>query len=105
MKRTVVIKSTVSTDLHLRDSADFVFNLVETYSENEIQMDFSDIQSISRSFAHQYLTRKKASKKIISEVNTPENVEKMFRAVKKTMTSSSRPRVKDLDSIHFTTIP
>ena len=50
-------------------------------AENKMQIDFSDVLSISRSFAHQYVTRRKKSQKRITEINLPENVEKMFRVV------------------------
>lgn len=83
MKSTtkIMIKESVSVDLALRDSADAFFDSLESLPQKEIIVDFSAIKSISRSFAHEYITRKNQSKKNISETNVPENVRKMFQVV------------------------
>ena len=47
----------------------------------KIYIDFSEIKSISRSFAHEYSNRKKKTTKLITEINMLENIEKMFRIV------------------------
>lgn len=77
------IKDAISSDLALRDSANSFFDLIESKKfSDDIQVDFSDIKSISRSFAHQYLQRKSACKKEVEEINVPENISKMFEIIK-----------------------
>lgn len=64
-------------------------------------MDFSEIKSISRSFAHQYLIRKRASKKKITEINIPSSVAKMFSIVD---SSTKKDQIVDPDSVQLMTI-
>ena|ERR1051326_3772479 len=86
--RVIYIKSAISADLALRNRADSFFDLLEKYQESQLTLDFTDVRSISRSFAHQYLVRKAASKKMIKEVRKPDHVEKMFNVVKNATTKS-----------------
>ena len=44
-------------------------------------IDFKNFRSISRSFAHEYLSQKRMLKKAIIEINIPPNVQKMFNVV------------------------
>lgn len=81
MMKAVRIREAVSEDLALRDSANRFFDEIEGYPEAAIAIDFRGIRSISRSFAHQYMTRKHQSTKSISEANVPQNVNSMFRVV------------------------
>jgi len=83
MKSTIklMIKEQISVDLALRDSADTFFDYVESIPQREIVIDFNHVKSISRSFAHEYLTRKNHSKKNVTEINVPDNVKKMFYVV------------------------
>lgn len=77
----VMIKEQISVDLALRDSASAFFDYLESIPQKEIVVDFSSIKSISRSFAHEYITRKNNSKKSITETSVPENVKKMFYVI------------------------
>lgn len=73
----IFIVEKLSPDLALRDNADRLFDSFES----DTLIDFKNVKSISRSFAHQYQLRKnKFSKKII-EKNVPTNVKKMFKIV------------------------
>lgn len=76
------IREQISVDLALRDSASALFNRFELLSTKEVIIDFKGVKSISRSFAHEYITKKKNSSKNILEINIPENVRKMFDVVK-----------------------
>ena len=78
---TIIIKERISVDLALRNSADIFFDYLESNPQKEIIVDFNGIKSISRSFAHEYITRKNQSKKSITETNVSENVKKMFYVV------------------------
>ncbi len=44
-------------------------------------IDFEGVKTITRSFAHEYLQRKKASKKPVEERNVPSNVQRMMETV------------------------
>lgn len=100
-ERIIRIIEEASSDLVLRDIADFIFDKLEIMPDQKIQIDFSNILSISRSFAHQYTLRKRKSKKIITEINIPENIEKMLRVVDP---YSNRAKILDADSMEAETI-
>ncbi len=79
--KIIMINEKVSKDLALRNIADALFDDIESLSERKVVIDFSGTSTITRSFAHQYSLRKKASKKDISEINMPTNIRKMFDIV------------------------
>lgn len=86
----VMIKDVISKDLALRDTAQILFQKLEQQDKKDVTIDFADIRSISRSFAHEYLLQKEKSTKKITEVNIPQNIQKMFDIVNKT---STKPRL------------
>lgn len=72
---TVFIKNYISSNLFLRKSANYFFETIINHIKNKIvYVDFSNIESISHSFAHQYLTNKQNTTKTIKEINVPKNV-------------------------------
>jgi hypothetical protein len=81
-------------NLALRDTAISLFDLIEALSDHSITIDFSGVESISRSFADEYVKRKASSHKNIKERNVPQNVVKMLDIVTK---PSNGQRFKDLD--------
>ena len=95
MAKTVRIKEAISPDLALRSRADAFFDNIEQ-SESEVVVDFSGVRSISRSFAQQYLTRKRASRKQIRELHIPAAIAKMFEVVE---SAAKKTRVVDSDSM------
>ena len=66
-------------DLLLRSWADELFNTLAEKKSQLFTLDFSDIDFVSRTFAHEYLKQKKAFNLPIKEKNMKENVEQMFR--------------------------
>ncbi len=80
--KVIQIADLISKDLALRYNANVLFNIIESYSENHIKIDFSGVLSITWSFAHEYLSRKQKCTKTISEINVPVVVRKMFEVVK-----------------------
>lgn len=92
----------ISIDLALRHTADLFFNQLELLSDTEITVSFSDVRSISRSFAHQYMLRKKLSNKKIVELNLPIYVQKMLKLVEETRHRSKD--VLDLNSMQIITL-
>ncbi|MDD2655810.1 MAG: DUF4325 domain-containing protein [Candidatus ainarchaeum sp.] len=99
MKQSMVVSISVSTskDLALRRSADAFFDEIVTLPTTEIIIDFNGVSTITRSFAHQYLLRKKDIAKKIFEVHVPKNVKKMFDVVNDT--NSTPPNIPDQNSI------
>ncbi len=77
----VLITQKVSDNLAFRDSAEAFFHEIETLPDQSITIDFSGVKFISRSFAHEYLARKKQSSKTLKETHVPESVRKMFHVV------------------------
>ena len=90
--KEIRIGECVSYDLALRASASDLLEHINKMTEDDIIVDFSDVRSITRSFAHEYMTKKAVSKKNIKDISVPENVRKMFIAV-----NSSGEKTKVLD--------
>ena len=80
--RNITLSKVMKT-LALRSNADLLFDSIEKSKQKQISVDFSDIEFMSRSFAQQYLMRKKNSSKKVIEKNIPKDVAKMFALVKK----------------------
>ena len=89
-EKMLCIVDNISQHLAFRDSADDFFSYTSRLEESDVIIDFSGVESITRSFAHQYLKNKKKVKKQIVEKNMPSNVMHMFELVK----SQSSKRVK-----------
>jgi hypothetical protein len=83
------------------DKMKLILDQLEIIPEDKIQIDFSNICSISRSFAHQFITRKNRSHKTITEINMSENVEKMFRIIDSEITNKSK--LLDIESMQVVT--
>lgn len=96
----IMVKDIISKDLALRDTAQMLFSKCENIPD-DIIIDFSDVSSISRSFADEYLIQMEKSKKKIIEKNIPANIQKMFDVVKK---ASSRTKLIDVDSVPVMTL-
>jgi hypothetical protein len=77
----IIIAKRISRDLVLRDSAVNLMEEIERCSFEKVVIDFQDVESITRSFAHEYVSRKRRSRKTILEKNVPLGVEKMFMVV------------------------
>jgi len=82
-EKVVCLAEYISQNLAFRDSADDVFNYIKSLKKSSIIIDFSEIKSMSSSFAHQYLTNKKVTKKDITETNKTPNIIKMFELVER----------------------
>lgn len=97
----IKISDWVSQNLALRNSANRFFDQIEANSESIVEVDFANVETITRSFTHQYLLRKEQSDKQIVEKNIPENVQNMFDLVK---SSVKRHITLDVDSARVLTI-
>ena len=65
-------------DLALRSWADELFNSLAERKGQVFILDFSNIEFVSRSFAHEYLKEKKTFGASIREKNMNANVKQMF---------------------------
>jgi len=79
--REISIAKIISDHLMLRDSATAFFDDIERMPDEAVVVDFDGVIWMSRAFAHEYLTRKKASRKTIDERNLPEDVLRMMAVV------------------------
>ncbi len=82
-KKKVYMANRVATHLAFRHKANDLFDFINQCNEKNIELDFSDVITMSGSFAHQYLINKENSKKIISEINMKPNIKKMLDVVQK----------------------
>lgn len=79
--KMVFISKELSKDLALRYNAIQFFDKINKEDSKEIVIDFSNVDTITLSFADEYLKRKKQSKKEIKEEHVPINISKMFEII------------------------
>lgn len=70
-----------SNNLMFREFAEKLIESIEKFKSTTVYIDFIHVNTVSRSFAHQYLKSRNASKKNIKEINVNLNVKKMFNLV------------------------
>ena len=75
------VSQAVGPDLATRNGCDNMFKLIEQSQDANITLDFSRVSSISRSFAHEYIMKKRLSSKTVSEIHVPTSVRKMLEFV------------------------
>lgn len=80
---TLQMINQISSNLAFRHSADYLFDYINSLNESRIVVDFSGVESISRSFAHQYITNKTKSNKCIIERDIPPDIKPMFELVER----------------------
>jgi hypothetical protein len=80
--KTINVASKLSANLALRDTAARFVLYVEGLPNSEVILDFNDVKTITRSFAHEYCTRKRGIHKQIREANVSPDVARMFEVVK-----------------------
>ena len=95
------VSEAIAPDLMFRGVADAFFDELERLESKTITLDFAAVKSVSRSFAHQYAIRKKASKKEIKEINVSKEMMRMFELVNRSQKSSrmTLPRVSKVQVI------
>jgi len=80
--KTINVASMLSANLALRDTAAKFVLYVEGLPNSEVIVDFNGVRTITRSFAHEYCTRKRDIHKRIREKNVSPDVAKMFAVVR-----------------------
>ncbi len=97
--RMIKVASMLTPNLVLRTTAARLFSYVEGLPNPEIILDFSEVKTITRSFAHEYSSMKNRARKKLIEANVPPEVSKMFEVVRETSAKrSSRARI-DFDGV------
>lgn len=91
--KKIFISKKISADLALRDNVIKLFEEIKKSKDQRIIIDFSNVNTITRSFADEYLKRRKQIKKEIVEQNVPSNISKMFEIIKKV---NNLPSVKSI---------
>lgn len=79
----ISIQQRISKNLGMNSSARNLFEEINNSPANVIEIDFSDVIFMSRSFTQEYLSQKYYTDKEIIEENVPIDVELMFDIVKK----------------------
>lgn len=91
---TISVAKALDTTLHTRDAAKQLLQMVDDSPCQRVELDFLDVQYISRSFADQFHTDKMelaaASQKDIVVVNASEAVVNMLQTVARTQNKSHR---------------
>lgn len=80
---TLYVEKQISSNLSFRHSADTLFEYINSLDEPRIMVDFSGIESITRSFAHQYVLNKIQSQKEILERDMSVEIKPMFELVER----------------------
>ncbi|MDR3223090.1 MAG: DUF4325 domain-containing protein [Methanobrevibacter sp.] len=79
----IKVKDKIHKNLGMNSSAKNLFDELNNSPNEEINIDFSDVVIMSRSFAQEYIYQKNKSKKKIEEVNVPKDILPMFKVVQK----------------------
>lgn len=86
------------SDLALRSWADELFKLLPEKKEPILILDFSGVEFVSRSFAHEYLKEKRAILIPIQEKNMNSTVKQMFKL------ASQKPKKNEIKIASVMTI-
>ncbi len=87
------IKDIISSHLIIDNKAQFFFeNDLSNVVIDRIVVDFSQVKSISNSFAHQYLVSKRASKMKVIEINVPPNVCRIMSLIQREIEEKKRKK-------------
>jgi len=82
MVKKILLLERFGDNIFTRNTISAFFEEINKMKEAEIELDFSNVEFISRSCADEYLKRKQSSKKKILEVNMSKEVCSMFNVVK-----------------------
>ncbi len=80
---SIIVSERIAENLATRRAADELFDFVQATPYKTVTLDFKSVKFSSRSFAHEYLIRKKDIDKKVVEKNMSVPVRKMFKLVSK----------------------
>ena len=81
MTITIKLKDLLNESLEMNFIADDLFKYINNLKEDEICLDFKDIEFMSLSFTQEYIYQKNKSLKKIKEENLSKDVESMLKLV------------------------
>lgn len=81
-KKTINIKNNIGQNLSLRESANELFDYIESFQNANFIIDFEDVYTTNRSFVQQFIIRMEQCTNRINLINEPYNVKQMFEIVK-----------------------
>ncbi len=98
MLNKIVVSEEVSRFPALRNSADMIFELVESSPHEEVIIDFSNVECVTASFAHQFINNLKRCNKKVRMINMNENVRKIFQIVenRKSLRAPIHPKKEEI---------
>ncbi len=79
----IKVSERVADNLATRRAADELFDFIQARPGKAVILNFRRVEFMSRSFAHEYLLKKKETRKRIVEKNMVSSVKRMFTFVKK----------------------
>ena len=97
-----MISEFLSPDLALRYNARVLFDYLDSLPKNHLTIDFSNVKTMTRSFAQEYKSRKVRSQKTILETNVPTNIRKMFNVVETVLEKTKLVDIKKRKPIVLT---
>lgn len=77
----MIVKEYIGKYGTLRQFANDLFKAIDTSSENEIELDFTDVTFCGRGLSQEFISRIKKSNKTFIIINQCEDVKQMFYAV------------------------
>ncbi len=106
-KASIHIKSRFGTFLNTREAAILLYRSIVNLNASDVEVDFTDVFSMSRSFADQF---HKERQKLRNEsnvsvflVNANKNIEKMLEVVNRTQVKQDR-KFNDIQVLRFSNI-
>ena len=98
-RKKIVVKDVLSEQLIFRDVVSDLFDKIKSTKRKQVILDFSQIESISRSVAQEYLQQKEKQSIMITEINKSPQIEKMFHSVKTTKRKSNSLSIDNMKEI------
>lgn len=80
--KKIYLADLFTSNLGIRLNAENLFKQLENKDYEKIVMDFKNVKFMSRSFAQEYVSRKKLLNIPVTEENISDNVQEMFNLVK-----------------------
>lgn len=75
----IKVKEKIADNLATRNSADMLFDYINSQKQKTITLDFKSVQFATRSFMHEYSLKKLDTKKKIIEKNMSKDLKKMLK--------------------------
>ena len=79
--KLIKVKEKITDNLVTRNSADKLFDYINSQRDKTIILDFKSVKFATRSFMHEYLLKKSDTRKKITERNMSKELYKMLKIV------------------------